>query len=173
VFVRDVPRAGLRAGAGVEVGLVPHLALAAQASFVGFPEPGASEGKAFVPAVVGPAPLTSPRVRLLERERRGAPTAGCSASRPARPAPPPKLVLGFAFPRCVAHTRLREACERAGGGAETAVRRGRLEHPHAGAREVSGADQESRGESFVHVPPTARAPPEGSVNRHSSSKGPT
>jgi hypothetical protein len=51
VFVRDVPRAGLRAGAGVEVGLVPHLALAAQASFVGFPEPGASEGKAFVPAV--------------------------------------------------------------------------------------------------------------------------
>ncbi|MFO0640344.1 MAG: tetratricopeptide repeat protein [Polyangiaceae bacterium] len=51
VFVRDVPRAGLRAGAGVEVGLVPHLALAAQASFVGFPEPGALEGKAFVPAV--------------------------------------------------------------------------------------------------------------------------
>lgn len=51
VFVRDVPRAGLRAGAGVEVGLVPHLALAAQASFVGFPEAGAAEGKAFVPAV--------------------------------------------------------------------------------------------------------------------------
>jgi hypothetical protein len=31
---------------------------------------------------------------------------------------PPKLVLGFAFPRHAAHTPLREACERAGGGAE-------------------------------------------------------
>ena len=35
--------------------------------------------------------------------------------------PPPTSVLGFAFPRHAAHTRLREACERTGGGAEHAA----------------------------------------------------